>query len=85
MAVEDLPAGNAVTAQVEVFQGGLARVRADQRAQLRRQADRKFGERAADRLSELIRGVTDPERLTEVGDWIIDCGTEAEFLARAER
>ena len=26
-----------------------------------------------------------PSRLAEVGDWIIDCGTEAEFLARAER
>ena len=164
MAVEDLPAGNAVTAQVEVLQGGLAqdadgvlermakrlggpehralrsafiqwvwhlaapdlgadaallepklmriaelgevrevktlmmksmvdhwlaegeaRARADQRAQLRRQAGRKFGERAAERLSELIRGVTDPDRLAEVGDWIIDCGTEAEFLARAGR
>ncbi|MCZ0943656.1 MAG: Rpn family recombination-promoting nuclease/putative transposase [Gammaproteobacteria bacterium] len=64
---------------------GEARVRADQRAQLRRQADRKFGQRAADRLDGLIRGVTDPERLVEVGDWIIDCRTEAEFLARAER
>ena len=163
-AIEDLPVGNAVTAQIEVFQGGLARdadgvlgrmssrlggadhralrsafvewiwqsvapdlgpeavllepelvriaelgevqevktlvmksmvdhwiaegearVRADQRAQLRRLASRKFGGQAAERLSELIRGVTDPERLVEVGDWIIDCGTEAEFLARAER
>jgi len=64
---------------------GEARARADQRAQLRRQADRKFGARAAKRLSELVRGVTDPERLAEVGDWIIDCRTEAEFLARAER
>ena len=64
---------------------GEARVRADQRAQLRRLASRKFGGQAAERLSELIRGVTDPERLVEVGDWIIDSGTEAEFLARAER
>ncbi len=64
---------------------GLAQARADQRAQLRRLAGRKFGGRAAERLSELIRGVTDPERLAEVGDWIIDCASEAEFLARAER
>ena len=49
------------------------------------QAGRKFGNRAAERLSALIRGVTDPDRLAEVGDWIIDCATEAEFLARAER
>ena len=64
---------------------GEARARADQRAQLRRLAGRKFGGQAADRLAARIDGVTDPERLAEVGDWIIDCGTEAEFLARAER
>ena len=64
---------------------GVARARADERARLCRQAGRKFGGRAADRLSLRIDGVTDPERLAEVGDWIIDCGTEAEFLARAER
>ena len=64
---------------------GRTEARADQRAQLRRQAGRKFGGRAADRLSALIEGVSDPERLAEVGDWIIDCATEAEFLARAER
>ena len=64
---------------------GEARARADERRRLCRQAGRKFGERAAERLSALIRGVTDPDRLAEVGDWIIDCGTEAEFLARAGR
>ena len=64
---------------------GMERVRADQRAQLSRQAGRKFGGRAAGRLSALIKGETDPERLAEVGDWIIDCDTEAEFLARTGR
>ena len=64
---------------------GVARARADERARLCRLAGRKFGGRAAARLSARIDGVTDPERLAEVGDWIIDCGTEAEFLARAER
>ena len=64
---------------------GEARARADQRAQLRRQAGRKFGDRAAERLSALIEGVSDPEHLAEVGDWIIDCATEDELLARAGR
>ena len=64
---------------------GVARARADERARLCRLAGRKFGGRAADQLSARIDGVTDPARLAEVGDWIIDCGTEAEFLARAER
>ena len=62
---------------------GLARARADERARLCRLAGRKFGGRAADQLSARIDGVTDPARLAEVGDWIIDCDTEAEFLARA--
>ena len=64
---------------------GVARARADERARLCRLAGRKFGGRAAERLAEGIDGVTDPERLAEVGDWIIDCGSVAEFLARAER
>ena len=68
-----------------LVQQGEARARADQRAQLGRQAGRKFGGQAAERLSALIEGESDPERLAEVGDWIIDCGTEAEFLARAGR
>ena len=64
---------------------GVARARADERALLCRQAGRKFGDRAAERLSALIDGVIEAERLADVGDWIIDCDTEAEFLARAQR
>ena len=64
---------------------GEVRARADQRAQLGRLAGRKFGGRAAERLLALIEGESDPERLAEVGDWIIDCSTEAEFLAHAGR
>ena len=66
-----------------LVQQGRTEARADQRAQLRRQADRKFGGRAAERLSALIEGESNPERLAEVGDWIIDCRTETELLARA--
>ena len=64
---------------------GRTEARAEHRAQLGRQAGRKFGSEAAERLSALIEGESDPEQLAEVGDWIIDCRTEAEFLARAER
>ncbi|MXW52189.1 MAG: hypothetical protein F4X81_15015 [Gammaproteobacteria bacterium] len=63
---------------------GVTQARADERALLCRQAGRKFGGHAAQRLSARIEGVTDPKRLAEVGDWIIDCGTEAEFLDRAK-
>ena len=64
---------------------GMARARADERALLCQLAGRKFGGQAAERLSAQIEGVTDPQRLAEVGDWIIDCGTEAEFLTRAKQ
>ena len=64
---------------------GIAQGRTEARAQLGRQVGRKFGDRAAERLAVLIEGESDPERLAEVGDWIIDCATEAEFLARAQR
>ncbi len=68
-----------------LVQQGRAEARADECARLCRQAGRKFGNRASARLSVLIDGVSDPERLAEVGDWIIDCATEDELLARAGR
>ena len=64
---------------------GVAQARADERALLCQLAGRKFGGQAAERLAAQIDGVTDPQRLAEVGDWIIDCGTEAEFLTRARQ
>ena len=69
--------------RTEGMERGVARARADERARLCRQAGRKFGGGTGERLSALIEDESDPERLAEVGDWIIDCGTEAEFLARA--
>ena len=39
----------------------------------------------AARLSGLVVHLADPERLAEVGDWVIECGTGTELLARAER
>ena len=55
------------------------------RSQLGSQASRRFGADAGARLSALLSGVSEPERLAAVGDAIIECGTGAEFLAVAER
>ena len=49
------------------------------------QATRRFGADAGERLSALLAGVAEPERLAAVGDAIIDCGTGAELLAAARR
>ena len=56
-----------------------------QRALLRRQAAWKFDAEAAERLSELLNGLSNPERLAEIGEWIIECETSAELLDRAGR
>ncbi len=49
------------------------------------QAARRFGAVTGERLSILLAGESEPERLAAVGDAIIDCGTGAELLAAAQR
>ena len=47
-------------------------------------AERRFGPAAAERLSAALAAVTDADRLAEAGEWIVDCATAADFLARVE-
>ena len=61
---------------------GLEQGRAEARALMRRQSARKFDDDTARRLAAVLAEVADPERLAEVGDWIIECGTAAELFAR---
>ena len=65
------------------IQQGIERGRAEERTLLCRMAARKFGAETAEALSRLLDGVADPDRLTEVGDWIIECDTGADLLERA--
>ena len=71
----DLPGGNLVSALI-------AQGRAEERALLCRQAERKFDAATARRLAAALEDVADAGRLAEVGDWIIECGTAADLLAR---
>ena len=64
---------------------GMERGRAEERALLCRQAARKFDAGTATRLSGLLDRLTAPGQLGEVGDWLIECDTGADLLARAER
>ena len=64
---------------------GIERGRAEERALLCRQAERKFDAGTAARLSGLLDRLTAPGQLGEVGDWLIECDTGADLLARAER
>ena len=61
---------------------GLERGLAHERALLRRMAGSRFGTETAERLAEALAGIADPERLAEVGEWLVRCETGGEFLAR---
>ena len=52
------------------------------RALLCRQTARKFDAAVGEGLAAALAGVADPERLAQVGDWIIECETGADLLAR---
>ena len=58
---------------------------AEERALLRRLAARRFGAGTAEALAGLLEGVDDTDRLAEIGEMIVDCGTGDELLGRIER
>ena len=53
-----------------------------ERALLRRMATSRFGAGTAELLAEMLARIADPERLAEVGEWLVRCDTGEEFLAR---
>ena len=61
---------------------GIEQVRHEERALLCRLAARKFDAGAAEGLAAALADVTNPDRLARVGDWIIECATASELLAR---
>ena len=56
-----------------------------ERRLLRRQATRRFGADAGDALAALLANEEDAERLAEVGELLVDCGSPAELLRRGGR
>ena len=56
-----------------------------QTAVMRRMAARKFGSETADRLAERLTKVEDPERVVEVGEWLLECDSGEALLARVAR
>ena len=55
-----------------------------QRALLCRLAAARFDADTATRLADLLAPIVDPERLAEVGDWLVRCDTAAAFLAHID-
>ena len=60
---------------------GVAQGIDQQRALLCRQAAARFDADTAARLADLLAPIADPERLAEVGDWLVRCDTAAAFFA----
>ena len=56
-----------------------------QAAVICRQTARKFGPETADRLAERLAEIPDPERLGEVGEWLLEYDSGEELLARVAR
>ena len=61
---------------------GIEQGRHEERALLCRLVARKFDDATAERLAAALADVGDPARLAQVGDWIIECPTAADLLAR---
>ena len=56
-----------------------------QRSMLCRQAAARFDADTAARLAHLLAPITEPERLAEVGVWLVRCDTAAKFFAHFDR
>jgi hypothetical protein len=68
--------------RAEGIERGLERGLAAERELLCRLAGRKFGAGTAERLAGVLAPIGDTGRLAQVGEWIIDCTTGAELIAR---
>ena len=66
----------------EWLKQGLEQGLEHERALLCRMTASRFGVATAERLAELLAPITDTERLADVGDWLVQCDTGADFLAR---
>ena len=66
----------------EGIETGIERGRAEERSLLCRLAARKFDASAAEQLADALAGVDDPARLAQVGEWIIECETAVDLMAR---
>ncbi len=65
------------------FERGLAEmVQEGQILILRQQAASKFGPETADKLSQLLAEMSNPERINGVADAILKCDTSEDFIAR---
>ena len=63
---------------------GLERGLERERQLLVRLVGRKFGPDVAEVAAGQLAGISDPDRFQDVGEWIFDCKTGSELLARLQ-
>ena len=68
--------------RAEGIERGIEQGLAAERELLRRQATRKFDATTAERLAGLVAQIDDTRRLAQVGEWVIDCPTGDDLIAR---
>ena len=66
----------------EGLEQGLEQGLEHERALLLRQTTSRFGPDTAEHLSGTLARIADPDRLADIGDWLVRCDTGEEFLAR---
>ena len=64
---------------------GLAQAAVREKALLQRQALRRFGAKAAERLTAALNDARDDDAIVLAGDWIVDSVDAEDFLARVAR
>ena len=63
---------------------GLGQGLERERQLLVRLTGRKFGTHVAEAVAGLLAGIDNPDRLQDVGEWIVDCNLGSELLARLQ-
>jgi hypothetical protein len=63
---------------------GLQRGLDAERTLLRRLAQRRFDANTAGQLADLLQPIDDPDRLADIGEWLIESKTGAELIERVQ-
>jgi hypothetical protein len=64
---------------------GLQRGLDAERALLVRQFQRRFNVNTAGQLAELLQAIDDPDRLADIGEWLIDSKSGGELINRVQK
>ena len=80
---EDFQARNLAEGVVQGIEQGRTQANEESAARLRRQAELRFGDGVAQRMAELLGGEPAAADLDRVGEWLIECASGEELLARA--